>query len=198
MEYIIWSILYAIWIIHVSGSLNILTWTFDLDSFSQWGWSKSNRRSGIKMTWTSFTTFIILLFRPLSRLGYDFGPVKNLKEVMACTDGQSWANSGLGHTKKMVWHKILRTQTKIGRTQLVGPPVHIPRRPEQMPDQKEVGLDLCQINFSWSGPDCYLPNSDSTRHPPTWVERTSFFAERENTRKCHSFLKKQIRISTIK
>ena len=90
----------------------------------------------------------------------------------------------------MVWHKILRTQTKIGRTQLVGPPVHIPRRSEQMPDQKEIGLDLCQINFSWSGPDCYLPNSDSTCHPPTWVERTSFFAERENTRKCHSFLKK--------
>ena len=35
------------------------------------------------------------------------------------------------------------TQTKIGETQLFRPQDHIPRRPEQMSDQKKIGLDLC-------------------------------------------------------
>ena len=65
-----------------------------------------------------------------------------------------------GSDQKNGRHKILRTQTTIGQTELVRPPNHISRRPEQMSDQKEIGLDLCQSNFFWSGPDRYLPTSD--------------------------------------
>ena len=110
--------------------------------------------------------------------------------LMCICRQQSWANSILGQTKKS-WSgtKNWELRPKLAR------PNWSDRR-SISPD----GQNRCQIKkklvwiyvrpIFWSGPDRYLPNSDSTCHPPTWVERTSFFAERENTRKCHSFLKK--------
>ena len=70
----------------------------------------------------------------------------------------------------MVWDKILRTQTKIGQTQLVSPPDHIPRRPELMSDQKEI-----RRNFFWSVPHRYLPTSAADKINALKVKITENF-----------------------
>ena len=61
---------------------------------------------------------------------------------------QTWANSGLGKTKKWSGKNPDQNENKT-RTDSW----------KNLPSKKSC-LDFCQAKFLWSGPDRYLPTSD--------------------------------------